>query len=129
MIKLKLGQVCVGKRKITCRRVPYNTANRVMHWTKKAQWKKAWEEEVYWVVKENRKKLGKLPLKFAHIRINLSNIRLMDYDGAYASVKPILDGLRYADVIVDDSPKDIDLEVKQFKVKHRVDEKVEIIIN
>lgn len=128
MIKLKLNQVCVGKRKVTCRRVPYNTANRAMHWTVKSLWKKAWEEEVYWAVIKNRKSLGKLPIKFARIEVILSNTRLMDYDGAYASVKPILDGLRYAGVILDDSPKYIDLKVKQMQVSHREDEGVEINI-
>lgn len=114
-MKLKLHQVCVGKTKITCRRVPYNTANRIMHWTVKAKWKKAWEEEVWSAVQEHKKELGKIPYKFAAITIYLYQTRLMDYDGAYSSVKPILDGLRYAGVIIDDSPKYVDLLVKQIK--------------
>lgn len=130
-ITLKLGQVCVGKNSVQCRRIPFNTANRQMHWAIKAKWAKAWKEEVGWAFMQQRNKLCKLPLKFAHITINLYTTRLMDYDGAYTAIKPILDGLKVnggVGVIIDDSPKYIDLLVKQIKVAHREDEHVELII-
>ena len=75
----------------------------------------------------NRKGI-KLPFKQAVITITLFTARLMDYDGAYGSVKPLLDGLVGAGVIRDDSPKYIDLEVKQTKVKHIIEQKVTILI-
>lgn len=128
MITLTLNQVCIGKRNVKCRRVPHNQSNQRMHWAMKKQWTDVWVEEVGYAVMENRRKLGKLPIKFARITIYLRVVRLMDYDGAYNAVKPVLDGLRYAGVIEDDSPKHIELNVKQVKVSHRDEEKVIIEI-
>ena len=75
------------------------------------------------------RELGKLPLLCPKVDILLYKVALYDYDGAYNAVKPLLDGLKIhggAGVIVDDSPKDIRLEVIQIPVKHRKDERVEI---
>lgn len=131
-IKLILGQVCIGKRVIKCRRVPHNMSNHAsMHWGEKAQWTKAWKEEVWAQFMMQRSKLWKLPLKNASITINIYTISMKDQDGAYGSIKPILDALKVnggVGVIVDDSPKYINLNVEQIKVAHRADEHVEILI-
>lgn len=130
MIKITLGQVCVKKSggKFECRRIPYNMANKRMHWAAKSKWTNAWKDEVTGRVMEARRKFGKLPLKMPHITIHLYAVVQFDYDGAYVAVKPVLDGLKmgYAGVIEDDSPKFITLEVKQIKVGKKVDERVEI---
>lgn len=131
-ITLKLGQVCVGKKSIRCRRIPHNMSNQRLHWATKSIWAKAWKEEVGWAFIAQRNKLWKLPLAHAHITINLHTTKFMDYDGAYTSIKPILDALKVnggVGVIVDDSNKYIDLNVEQIKVAHRADEHVEILIN
>jgi hypothetical protein len=128
-IILKLHQVCIGKREIKCRRTPMNTANVPLHWSVKAQWKKAWQEEVGWAVLENRDKFGKLPLNKPRICVVVSSCKEMDIDGLYTSTKPIWDGLRLAGVIVDDNPKNVYMAVEQKKVKHREEENVNIIIN
>lgn len=52
--------------------------------------------------------------------------RLLDPDNL--CVKFHLDGLRYAGVIRDDTAKDIILEVSQVKVKTKVEEQTEIVI-
>lgn len=130
-ITLKLGQVCVGKKSIRCRRLPYNTSNQKMHWAARLQWTKVWKEEVGWAFMTQRHKFWKLPLPYAHIKINLYTTHFKDYDGAYTSIKPLLDALKVnggVGVIIDDSPKYIDLDVDQIKVAHRIDEHVEIII-
>jgi hypothetical protein len=124
-IKLVLHQVCIKSK---CRRTPMNTANVPMHWAVKSAWKKAWEQEVWACIMEHKKEFGKLPYGKASIIVYLYNVRQMDTDGAYASCKPILDGLRYAGVIIDDSPRYITFNVEQIKVNHKCDERVEILI-
>ncbi len=126
---IKLGLVCIGKRIFKCRYIPFNMSNQSMHWSKKYQWSNAWKEEVMQAVRLKRNG-EKLPFKTARVQIIFHTIKLMDYDGAYNAAKPILDGLKqdYAGVIIDDSPKYIDLEVKQNKVKHLKDQFVEIFI-
>ena len=130
-MKLKLGQVCIEKRKgeYECRFIPHNMSNQRMHWTKKKKWTDAWKQEVSGQVAIQRHNL-KLPLYKAVITIVMYVVREMDYDGAYNAVKPILDGLKIdcAGVIVDDSPEYIDLVVKQQKVKHYLEQYVEITI-
>lgn len=131
MINLKLGQVCVGKRNFKCRRIPHNMSNQRMFWATKAKWNDAWKEEVFAVWSQNRPRTIKLPLTTAKITITLYMCKLMDYDGAYNCVKPILDALKVnggVGLIIDDSPKYIDLEVKQIKTAHRKDEHVLITI-
>ena len=132
ILHLKLGQVCINKnkREFVCRYIPLNTANRTMHWTMRSKWTNAWKAEVMAQVQLNRKNL-KIPLEKAKIKIILNTARIMDFDGAYNSVKPILDGLKKgnAGIIIDDSPKYIELEVKQIKVDHIKDQFVEIIIS
>lgn len=131
-IKLILGQVCIGKRVVKCRRVPHNMSNHAsMHWGEKAQWTKAWKEEVWAQFMMQRSKLWKLPLKKASIVITIYTTHLKDYDGAYTSVKNLLDALKVnggVGVIIDDSPKYINLLVNQVKVKHKIEEHVEINI-
>jgi hypothetical protein len=125
-IKLVLHQVCIKSK---CRRTPMNTANVPMHWAVKSAWKKAWEQEVWACIMEHKKEFGKLPLIKPSIIIYLYSCRIMDADGKWSSVKPILDGLRYANVIEDDKPEFISyLNVEQIKVNHRSDERVEILI-
>lgn len=131
MITLELGQVCVGRKKFVCRRIPMNMMNRKLHWAVKKLWTDSWKHEVEAQIMLQRRKLPKLPLPYAKITIVLKMIHLMDYDGAYTAVKPLLDALKDkggAGVIVDDSPKYIDLLVKQEKVFHRAEEGVTMLI-
>lgn len=131
MITLTLGQVCVGKRVMKCRRVPHNFANKRVHWSERYRWGEAWKSEVGYTFMAARPRNLKLPLKFAKITVILSVIHLFDYDGAYSCVKPILDALKVTGgvgVIIDDSPQYVDLSVQQKQVRHKADEGVEIRI-
>ena len=123
---MKLNQVCISSKK--CRYVPANMMNVKMHWAEKAKWKKAWEEEVLWAVYKNRKKFGKLPLQYAKVKIIFHHIKVFDKDGMYSAAKPIVDGLVKAGVIVDDSPRYIDLTVTQKKANKVIEQCVEIKI-
>ncbi len=126
MVVLQLKKVCINDKE--CRYVPYNTSNKKMHWAKKAKWKKAWEEEVGWCIYENRKKLGKLPYQKAHVTVVFTHIQLFDKDGSYTAAKPIIDGLTKNGVIIDDSPKYIDLHVEQRKAIKVSDQNTQIRI-
>jgi hypothetical protein len=55
--------------------------------------------------------------------------RLLDRDNAWAGAKDLLDGLRAAGLVSDDTEAAIELKVEQVKVAHRADQKtvVEII--
>ena len=52
------------------------------------------------------------------VSIVMYRVRLLDTDNAYASTKPLLDCLCEVGLITDDSPSDINLEVRQEKVAH-----------
>jgi len=129
MVRIKLERVCIEKKKgiFECRYIPY-TINKPMHWAVKRKWKLVWEEEVNWTVYKNRKKFGKLPLKYAKIEIVYHQTHISDTDNMYGSVKPVVDGLVKAGVIIDDKPKYLDLTVTQRKAKSLADQHVEIII-
>jgi hypothetical protein len=64
-----------------------------------------------------------------HIRITRYSCRPLDCDNYAGGCKPIIDQLRYAKLIRDDSPEDIEVEFKQVKVKTKTQERTEIEIN
>lgn len=64
-----------------------------------------------------------------HIRITRYSCRPLDCDNYAGGCKPIIDQLRYAKLIKDDSPEDIEVEFKQVKVKTKTNERTEIEIS
>ena len=130
---LKLGKTCIEKRvgEYQCRSTPMNMLNRKMHWAIRSKWTHAWKDTVSIALapyKTQIKVSEDYPLIKAKVTITLYTCRLMDYDGAYGSVKPILDALTENKIIMDDSPKYIDLKVLQIKVNRKSDERVEMEI-
>lgn len=94
-------------------------------WQKKSKIKKGWEEVV--AICCLRQKPIK-PLQFCHIKAVLHNARNFDYDGAVASLKPIVDGLQKAGIIFNDSYKRTGpWDVTQVHCK-KGDEFIEIIV-
>ena len=67
--------------------------------------------------------------KRTRIVITRYSCRPLDCDNYAGGCKPIIDQLRYAKLIHDDSPEDIEVEFKQVKVKHKTEERTEIEIN
>jgi hypothetical protein len=65
----------------------------------------------------------------AAITITLRTCRLLDVDNAYTCAKPLLDGLKYAGVIIDDSPKHITLYVNQEQVNKLDHQGVDIYLS
>lgn len=122
------------------RRVPHNMSNMRFHWSLKNRWKKLWQHEVEMQVMVNKRKFGKLPLNYPTIEFVLYMVSQFDKDGAYSSVKPLLDCLQVekgrdkagfpipgAGIIKDDKQECVDLKVRTEKVGKRKDERV--IIN
>lgn len=97
------------------REVPYNMSNKSLHHMVKYKWAKQWKNNVGHAIMENRRKLGKLPLIMPSITIVLGHTQWFDKDGSYTAAKPLLDGLKQAGVIVDDSTKHILYSVEQSK--------------
>lgn len=60
------------------------------------------------------------------VTVSSYRVRLCDPDNL--CVKPFIDGLRYCGVIEDDTSNDIILEVRQFKVATKKEERTEIEI-
>lgn len=134
-VTLKLNQVCIGKKVIHCRRIPHSM-NHKMHFHARNKWNKAWQDEVGYALIPVRKKLGKLPLKYASIIITFYCIAEIDLDNMYTAAKPLVDALKIRvssnkpglGVIEDDKRKFCVWEVSWVPVKHRVDEHVEMDI-
>jgi Holliday junction resolvase RusA-like endonuclease len=123
-IQFTVGPVYVGREE---RRIPFSL-NKRLHWGARHRWNKAWKESVEAGIWENKRKFGKLPIRYARISVTLSSIRLLDIDNAFTAVKPIVDALTEYGVIEDDCPDLIQLVVLQQKVAHRNDEKVTLRI-
>lgn len=125
---IRLGTVCIGKREFVCRAVPFSP-NKRMHWARKAEWTKAWKEEVRYRLLEAGVRSDNANLatgKKANIAITLYTIRPQDYDNSVAAVKAIIDGMKGL-VFVDDSPKYLNKpKVKTVKVAHLDEQRVEI---
>lgn len=62
------------------------------------------------------------------IRITGFRKRILDPDNFSGGCKYVIDGLRYAGLIPDDTPEAIILETGQVKVKEAGDERTEIVI-
>lgn len=54
--------------------------------------------------------------------------KLLDPDNLVGGAKYFIDGLRYAGIIPEDRPEDIDLAVRQQKVKTKIEERTEIVV-
>jgi hypothetical protein len=63
------------------------------------------------------------------IRITRFSTKPLDCDNYAGGCKPLIDQLRYAKLIQDDSPEDIEVEFRQIKVKTKNEEHTEIEIS
>ncbi len=81
---------------------PMNEVMRMRNHHARNSYMKKWKEIVGILV---LRKKPERPLQKCHIRAVLHNARNFDYDGAVASLKPIVDGLQIHGVIFNDSYK------------------------
>jgi hypothetical protein len=68
--------------------------------------------------------LARIAIRFTSFRVHL-----LDPDNLAAGCKDLLDGLRHAGLIPDDTSKDITFQADQEKVRRYVDEKTDIEIH
>lgn len=103
-------------------------ANGRLHWAAKARLVVGAKEEAWAAMVSCRNGLSMPP---ASERRKLSVVvymagRPFDRDNLFANAKPLVDGAKVAGWIRDDSPEWCDLEVKQIRVTHKLDQRVEI---
>jgi len=84
------------------------------HWRVRHRESKLWNEEVYYAVHQARVHRD-APYQKAKVVIERRSRGELDKDNLYACVKPVIDALRYAHVLVDDSPDHLELEVTQTR--------------
>jgi hypothetical protein len=111
----------------TMTRVPPSWPNRRLQWYQLAGQKKAWRGSAH-ILAQSARNEARWPLPgvwhlFATPRVTilLRRVRLLDHDNAYASVKPIVDGLQGA-LIHSDAPDKCELLVTQERVEHYADQ-------
>lgn len=82
------------------------------HWRYRKKNCDLWQREVYYaLVQAGHRNL--IPYGRAQVSIDRHSHGELDPDNLIGSVKPILDALRYAHVLVDDSPAHLVLKVTQ----------------
>lgn len=86
------------------------------HWRRYQSIKTQWCEEIAFAVLglgAQRNALV-LPFEWAHVEVISYRKRLLDPDNLAGGLKPIMDGLRYAGVIQDDTARNVHITVMQF---------------
>lgn len=125
---LKLGSVSLENG--DTRRIPHNGTNARMHWSDRKAWNDAWYTEIkfQWLSVPWADR-PKVPLERPKVTITFFAVRKFDRDGAHSAAKPLLDGLRYANILKDDDEEHVDLQpIEQISVPSRESEHVEITI-
>jgi hypothetical protein len=89
------------------------------HWRHRHRNSAVWQKEIVYALLTSGQPLQRLPYERARVTIHRQSRGELDPDNLVASTKPILDALRYARVLVDDSPKHLELVVTQAR-DHRV---------
>lgn len=86
---------------------------RRFHWRHRHRHDKLWKDEVWYAVL--RIKPPDVPLARAKVTIDRRSRGEMDPDNLVACVKPVVDALRHARVILNDTPAHIQLIVTQSR--------------
>jgi len=131
-IHLKLGKVCIGKKIFQCRSVPHSPNYlKGKHWAVGVAWRDAWKEEIWsrWLEVKKKYDTKKLPFKKARITPYIFSIKPQDHDNFLASLKPLIDGLKDCEIIIDDNYEHLKYEQEIYiPVNTREAEHIELII-
>lgn len=84
------------------------------HWRVRHQESKVWNQEIYFAVRGTR---PPTPYVKAKVTIDRRAARKLDPDNLHGCVKPVVDALRYARVLLDDTAENIELTVTQSRGK------------
>lgn len=82
------------------------------HWRHRARNNRLWQDEIH--AATFRSKPAR-PYARARVHIDRRSPGELDPDNLTGAVKPILDALRYAGILLDDTPKHLVLEVTQTR--------------
>jgi hypothetical protein len=82
-------------------------------WRHRHRHNKLWNKEVFYALHQAGYMQSRTPYAKARVTIDRGGRREMDFDNLIGTVKPVVDALRYAHVLVDDSPKHLELIVTQ----------------
>jgi hypothetical protein len=86
-----------------------------MHWRYRKKNCDLWQKEVWYALITAGYSPQRIPYPRAKVCIHRQSHGELDPDNLVACVKPILDALRYAHVLVDDSSKHLELVVTQAR--------------
>jgi hypothetical protein len=88
-----------------------------MHWAVKREWKEMWMQVFTTMPVAERRSLvdAAKAKKRVRMSITLHNARVFDKDNSYGAVKVIVDAAKHLQIIHEDSPAYLDLEVQQVK--------------
>ena len=88
-----------------------------LHWRGRHAMQKIWDK-ILW---EERVQIParQWPIEHAAIRITRHSLHTLDHDNLNGSAKIVLDALKHANIIADDSPAHIDLKITQCRGKPR----------
>jgi len=86
------------------------------HWRVRWRESKLWNEEVFIAILQTKpRRLPLEPIERAKVIINRQSRGELDPDNLVGCVKPVIDALRYSNVLLDDSPDHIQLTVTQSR--------------
>ena len=85
------------------------------HWRYRHKNSALWQKEVWYALITAGYSPQRTPYPKARVTINRRSRQQLDPDNLVGCVKPVIDALRYAHVLLDDSPNHIELVVTQTR--------------
>lgn len=85
------------------------------HWRHRKRNSDLWQKEIRVALAAQQYFGIQKPLNRAHVAIERRSRGQMDPDNLYGAVKPVIDALRYAGILLDDSPDHLELAVTQVR--------------
>lgn len=105
---------------------PPNLSNHRLHWAQRHRILREWKRSAFMLGTSARNTEGwnvATAQDRRQVVITLRRSPLLDPDNAYASVKPVVDGLVSAGLIHDDGPVFLELTVRQEKARRRFEQR------
>lgn len=86
------------------------------HWRHRQRNSQLWQQEIHYaLIQAGESPQQRQPFERAKVHIDRRSRGELDKDNLYGCVKPVIDALRYSNVLVDDSPQHLELDVTQSR--------------